>query len=428
MWARVRLPASSAAAAVGGALAAVHGDGATLWKRSKRTTWAVALCDSAGGSASWRECFVTYNVLCNHLIHAGFRKRCAAEDLESDVRLRRVKAKLSLPTAQRAIVGLQEVSLEWAGDLHVFFARQGYHVVFAPYGEKFNGHMGVLLAYPSERYETEAIRLHHIGDALPETLSLAPTPPPYLSPHGILSERGMADICGIHKDALDLRSRYAPRGPTVEVLNPRQDREWGLAGRRQNIAVLARLRPRDGPPGSFCVGVYHMPCLFGSTEHRQTQSIHLLALRGALADLRATPGEPCVLIGDFNLRPGGSGYDLLTGASLGSVDAPDTDSYRRIYNELPFTSAYCAFHGAEPSPWMLDYIWLSPGCSVRCCPKIDAQAPRPSATEPSDHPILEALVELPLEAVESLGLRYQDPAGRTAATASSPGGASEVRA
>lgn len=378
-------------------------------------------CDTAGRASSWSQSFVTYNVLSNHLIRPSHYERCAAEDLEPGVRLRRIQAKMAAPMAQRAIVGLQEVSLDWAGDFHVFFGRQGYHVVFAPYGEKFNGHMGVLLAYPAERYVAEDIRLHHIGDALPETPSLAPKTPKHLSPHGILSAAGMADICGIHEGALDLKSRYAPLGPTVEVLNPRQDREWGLAVRRQNIAVLARLRPLDGPPGSFCVGVYHMPCLYGSCEHRQTQAIHLLALRGALAALRATPKEPCVLIGDFNMGHEEAGYDLLAGANLGSDEAPDTERYRRIYTELPLTSAYRSFHGAEPHRYHLDYIWLSEGCSVQDCPKIDYKAKGPSATEPSDHLLVEAVVELPLEGADAVDTWHLDAAARGALGSPAPG-------
>jgi len=343
---------------------------------------------------------VTYNVLSNYLVHPGFLKRCPAADLESGVRLSRVQEKLTRPLVQRAVIGLQEVSSDWAGDLHVFFARHGYQVVFVPYGEAFNGRMGVLLAYPSDRFVAESIRLHHVGDSLPETPSLAPITPPHLSPHGVLSAAGMAEVLGIHRDALDLQSRYAPQGPTVEVLNPRQDREWGLAVRRQNVAVLARLRPVSGDLGAFCVGVYHMPCLFRCMEERQTQNIHVLALRTALAGMAKTETEPCVLLGDFNIKPGGSAYDLLTGAVLGHAEAPDTARYRRIYSEFQLKSAYAAYHGAEPGPWTLDYIWMSEGCRVLECPKLDPATQRPSATEPSDHLMVEAVVELPIDVVE----------------------------
>jgi len=369
------------------------------WKeRRERLPSRVSRCESATV-----ETFVTYNVLSNHLTGA-FLKRCSPADLESSVRMWRIREKLANPIARRALIGLQEVSLDWGGEFHAFFARHGYHVVFAPYGEAFNGRMGVMLAYPAERFVAESVRLHHVGDSLPETPSCAPATPPHLSQFGILSAAGMAEILGIHRDALNLESRYAPKEPTVEAINPRRDREWGLAVRRQNVAVLARLRPVDCDVGAFCVGVYHMPCLFGSCEHRQTQNIHVLALKAALADMAKTAQEPLVLLGDFNLTPDSTGYSLFSGGSLGHESAPDTELYRRVYNDISFRSAYALHHGAEPGPRTLDYIWLSDGCNVLNCPALDPNTPRPSASEPSDHLMVEAVVKLPMGA-EGLAAR-----------------------
>jgi len=138
-----------------------------------------------------------------------------------------------------------------------------------------------------------------------------------------------------------------------------------------------------------------MPCLFGSVEHRQAQNIHLLAVRQALVGMAKIPGEPCVLLGDFNIRPDSSAYKLFSGGCLGSEEAPDTERYRRIYTEAPLCSAYASFHGSEASSYTLDYIWMSDGCLVTECPKLDFDAQRPSASEPSDHLMVEAVVELP---------------------------------
>eukprot|EP00928_Gymnodinium_smaydae_P028739 TRINITY_DN21847_c0_g1_i1.p1 TRINITY_DN21847_c0_g1~~TRINITY_DN21847_c0_g1_i1.p1 ORF type:complete len:420 (+),score=39.38 TRINITY_DN21847_c0_g1_i1:184-1443(+) len=354
-----------------------------------------ARCEASVHALSQQIHFVTYNILCNRLVHNGHLKKCAAADLESSVRLQRIQKKLSSTIMRRGLIGLQEVSSDWAGDLHVFFARHGYQMIFAPYGEAFNGRMGVAFAYPSERFIAESVRLHHVGESLPPTPSSAPEIPSHLSPFGILSASGMAEILGIHSEALNLQSRYAPRGPTVDALNPRQDREWGLAVRRQNVAVLARLRPADGCAVAFSVGVYHMPCLFGSSEHRQTQNIHLLGLRAALANMAKTKDEPCILLGDFNIKPESSAYKLFCGAELGHEDAPDNDHYRRIYTFFPLTSAYALFHGEEHSPHALDYIWITNSCRVVDCPKLDATTPKPSATEPSDHLMVEAVIEVP---------------------------------
>lgn len=37
---------------------------------------------------------------------------------------------------------MQEVGLQWAGDLHVYFMARGYAFVTAHYGKHFNNYMG----------------------------------------------------------------------------------------------------------------------------------------------------------------------------------------------------------------------------------------------------------------------------------------------
>lgn len=153
----------------------------------------------------------TYNVLSSHLADPSHFPRCAPADLDAAVRLPRVLAKLRAETAQKAsrsdaihtreesvrraramrwaarrtvhsralthapplapthecdaaarrampvgalggcvqsVIALQEVSMDWAGELHTFFAAEGYQFVTALYGRYFNGYMGVGLAWP----------------------------------------------------------------------------------------------------------------------------------------------------------------------------------------------------------------------------------------------------------------------------------------
>lgn len=49
--------------------------------------------------------------------------------LEEKQRLEKVLAKLRTETQQGSVIALQEVSRGWAGQLHTFFARAGYHFV-----------------------------------------------------------------------------------------------------------------------------------------------------------------------------------------------------------------------------------------------------------------------------------------------------------
>ena len=84
---------------------------------------------------------VSYNVLSSSLAPPSQFPKCAETDLDANVRLARLKHKLleeckpSDKNGNRgSIFCLQEVSREWSGELHTFFAGIGYHLVTASYG------------------------------------------------------------------------------------------------------------------------------------------------------------------------------------------------------------------------------------------------------------------------------------------------------
>lgn len=336
---------------------------------------------------------MTYNVLSSHLCSPKQWKKCPERDLHPPTRLLRIQKKLADAMERHAVIGLQEVSSDWAGELHVFFAKHGYQTVFARYGESFNGYMGSLLAYPADCLQAEQVKLHHVGESLPPTSRDPSSWPQHLSPFGIYSHQGFAELMGVDAEGLKPNARRSPRGEMLDVLNPRRNREWALAARRDNVAVIARFKPLDGSSADFCVGVYHMPCLFANTEDNQTKNIHTLALRAEMA--KFSNGDPCILLGDFNFRPASSSYSLITGAGLGHDEAPDKVEYRRLLtSNFPLQSAYVEVNGSEPNSFTLDYIWMSRGCEATACPCV-IKTQRPSETEPSDHPLVEATIRLP---------------------------------
>ena len=87
----------------------------------------------------------SYNVLSSKLCEPGYFVKCAKENLDPPTRLKRVQALLETETKKNAVVCLQEVSREWSGDLHAFFARQGYQFTTGLYGNPFNGCRAVQL-------------------------------------------------------------------------------------------------------------------------------------------------------------------------------------------------------------------------------------------------------------------------------------------
>ncbi|KAH8070737.1 hypothetical protein JL720_11744 [Aureococcus anophagefferens] len=71
----------------------------------------------------------------------------------------RVAALLDAEVAKGAVVCLQEVSRDWSGELRAYFADKGYQFSTGLYGTKFNGYMGVAVAWPSGKYDVLGVRV-----------------------------------------------------------------------------------------------------------------------------------------------------------------------------------------------------------------------------------------------------------------------------
>ena len=122
---------------------------------------------------------VSYNVLSSHLASPSHFSTVDPEHLDASNRLPKLLDKLQQEIdatvadntknkeagQQRStIFCLQEVSYDWCGALHVFFANRGYHVVSGLYGRSFNGYMGVVTAYPTGTLETVTVDISRLAD------------------------------------------------------------------------------------------------------------------------------------------------------------------------------------------------------------------------------------------------------------------------
>jgi len=361
---------------------------------------------------------VTYNLLSPPLATPSHYPKCAPEDVDHQNRFPRIRARLEQEVAAGSVIGLQEVDLGWAGQLHAFFAERGYVAVFAQYGKPFSGYMGVMLAWPTAQFEVQDVEISRVSDTAPKQMwPKAQKGSQPLNAYGYLTKQGLKDVLGCWP-------------PPEAAQEPGGSFEWSTAKDRFNEAIFVRLRPRDPSSGTaFVVSTYHMPCLFGAPEKVRVVNIHSYLL---MSRLRAFAGDdPAILMGDFNIKPGTSSYNLF--ASGGSLDAAATAQrgdgpeevaglHERLPAELPWPrgldSAYRKFHGEEPlftnfaqsagmsEPFVetLDYIWYSPGrFSVVACPglpkrKEEVAGPFPNRQEPSDHVLLGATLRLPANA------------------------------
>ena len=63
-----------------------------------------------------------------------------------------------------SIIILQEVSHDWAGTFHKFFANHGYHMVTGLYGKTFNGYMGVATCFKLSDYSVVDVDISRLAD------------------------------------------------------------------------------------------------------------------------------------------------------------------------------------------------------------------------------------------------------------------------
>ena len=288
--------------------------GATQWGQAQKLGAAAA----AMGAASWLslqhvKCdtevkLTTYNVLSPPLASPQSYPTYSREDLAKESRWPKILRRVEKATEDGRIIALQEVDLEWAGNLHAFFAERGYAVVFAQYGKKNNGYMGVMMAWPIKSFQVMDVQLCRLSDTAPRHVW-----PRYafgsVAKFGWHTYQGLADILGCKPPEMDAE----------------EGGEWKLAESRMNEAIFVRLRPR-GTSCDFCVATYHMPCLFGTTEKVRAVNIHSQLLLTRLKQFAGADAKrgfqeaPVALMGDFNIKPDTSSYQLIeSGGSLTSV-------------------------------------------------------------------------------------------------------------
>ncbi len=347
--------------------------------------------------AALRARVLTYNVLSPELASPSFFTSCDPEHLVKPKRLEMLKEILEHNVQKQAVLCLQELTREWAADLTAHLEARDYTLVTALYGRRFNGYMGVALAYPRARYAAEKIDFTKLGD-------LVAMPKRAPKPEGVV-----ANALALVRSGWSAVRAFFPAAP-APPFDP-----WAQAERRENVLVSARLRCRD-TGRSFCVSTYHMPCLFGSAEKVQVMNIH-----AALAAERAeafADDAPFVLAGDFNIQPDSSPYEMLTCGSL-PADHPEMPPAREGVGlewaparAVALRSAYSAagrepeltnlaINKFSPTPFVgtLDYLFLSSEWSVSGVRELPSRASLgvpslPSASEPSDHLMLYADLEL----------------------------------
>lgn len=342
---------------------------------------------------------VSYNVLSSSLGCASYFTRCSPEDLESETRFDRIVKKLEEQMAQGAVICLQEVSRKWSGKLVPLFQRNGYMHASSLTGNKWNGYMGQVLAWPSARYAALDVECVSLPDTVtwPEPEQEAPKP-------GLAQLKTWLKPIPKPNSNSGLVQRLLEKRP---VYDP-----WADAKRRQNGVVIATLKDIQTSK-TFTVATYHMPCLFGSDEKCKVMTIHVGLL---FQHAQHFAKGPLIIAGDFNIKPDSAQYSYIAHGMFLDTEHPQKPEWvsKEIQNPLqatmePMRSAY-AVHDREPEftnlAWTkgctsafvdtLDYIWVSEHWAVTGVlplPKKEFVAgvdSFPAFDQPSDHLMIHA--------------------------------------
>lgn len=349
---------------------------------------------------------VSYNVLSSHLAAPSHFTRCDPKHLYADNRFPKMLKKLENELTENTvptIFCLQEVSHSWAGKLHIFFANRNYHLVTGLYGKKFNGYMGVAIAFPQNAYEVEDVDIARLSDFKEDGWPKLP------------EEAGGGFFQTLLRSGVDTVKkfvvrpvRFALRIPPEKIVD-----HWKISENRHNILITCCLKEKDKESGkSFIISNYHMPCVFYAP---MVMNIHAeMAVKRVESLATASGDKPHILAGDFNFMPDSPTYQLVTTGQLDEQDATyPTSKYGLEWKSTihGMQSAYAQSDNGEPDftnfaqvkeddPFIgtLDYIFLSKHWNVnnvrRTVERSKANGPFPNKDEPSDHILISADVEL----------------------------------
>jgi mRNA deadenylase 3'-5' endonuclease subunit Ccr4 len=232
----------------------------------------------------------SYNVLSSHLSAASYFAACKPEYCDPQYRFQKLQEKLDKEIASNAVICLQEISTLWAGYLHPYFVKNGYHFVTGLYGNRFNGYMGVGVAIPLAKYDITTVDITKVSDTK-------------------RMPRKQKDDSFIKKVLTTLKNWFWKLAETLRLYKPPIDM-WDSALYRHNQMICTRLQCKESKR-SFVIGTYHMPCMF---KLPSVMNIHCAL--SAQHIQRFAKNDPFIYVGDFNIKPESSQYELLTRGTL----------------------------------------------------------------------------------------------------------------
>jgi mRNA deadenylase 3'-5' endonuclease subunit Ccr4 len=309
---------------------------------------------------------VQYNVLSSALSNPTNHPHNDQDDLNPDNRYNHIISKLTPEIKKSAVICLQEVSEEWVSKFIVYFHKNDYTMIYRLYGNKFNGYMGIAIAFPAIM-KLNRMSIKMIGSLIPK------------------GDNSVEQTWGDY-----LWSFYEE---PVVVMD-----HWARARNKWNSTICLELE-HDG--NVFVVATYHMPCDF----NRQTvMMLHTHYLNRYCQDFAV--GLPLILTVDANSTPDRPATDFtLTGKSDFVLQTSNTSvdvelncepmsSVLPVNDSTIWTCNSQSQRSDEPFIGMLDYIFTSKGAFTQASYRSDVTDElMPNKDEPSDHVMLTAYIK-----------------------------------
>jgi len=155
---------------------------------------------------------------------------------------------------------------------------------------RFNGYMGVGIAYPRNSYDLKGCEVDVLADREKWHLDGKPPPKPWWS------------------KALGWMGSFTPK--LLKSSAKPLECPFELASRRSNVMVTLHLSPPFSPSSSFAISTYHMPCAFRTPQMMALHSS--LSVRNIQQRAEQWGTSRYVLAGDFNLKPDSGLYKMIT--------------------------------------------------------------------------------------------------------------------
>ena len=324
---------------------------------------------------------VSYNLLVPKLAEEpGYYYMCDPRFLDSTYRWNSIQSMLQqeITNNKNTVICLQELSNTMLPKVKVFFRRLNYILYHKLYGQSHNDYMGVGIAIPTSMKLTSVSFIN-------------------------IADRIRSRLRDKQQNVFTLLNRWW-KG-FVHKHGQNASDPWEIAMTKSNeLVVLHVVIDRT----SFCIGTYHMPCMFQMPD---VMMIHASMVKDTILELAA--GKNVILAGDFNAKPSDEYYRVIIERGFARGHLPKSRNYAISYrpnaNQV-LKSAYKEKNGVEPAftnfsatsnkpPFRatLDYIFFDGRLMVEKVlrlPNLPKGESYPDATHPSDHLMIAASFRL----------------------------------